>query len=129
MRAPPPPPSAGGLLQQPELKLFVEFSLRNLAATRQAGHRFSEFSHPGKKARAVGASIKVSGRSASNFEREVVTTGFPGNAKVPASFLPGGSMRRNAPFAGASLRQEMRDLVPQSPINFFDSMLEQARVE
>src|SRR4029077_15341611 len=66
---------------------------------------------------AIRTTINVARRKTFRRERQIVTTRFVGDSQIATSPPPLRSVRRDAASADPQLREEMRQLMPQRPID------------
>ena len=62
-------------------------------------------------------------------KRQRVTSRFIADAEIVAGLAPFGSMRRNAAVAGAELREEVSQLVPQRAVDLERIVFAQTRIQ
>jgi hypothetical protein len=66
----------------------------------------------------VRTAIDESSGTSSRRKREIVTALLVGDSQIDAGLLPFSAVRWNAPPASAKLRENVRQFVSQSPIDF-----------
>jgi hypothetical protein len=75
------------------------------------------------------ASVEITPGSALNRKGQRMGASFIGDAEVAAGFSPFDSMRRDAAAARAELGEQMRQLVPESPIDLLHVVLAQTGIQ
>jgi hypothetical protein len=98
------------------------------AATSQARNRPSNFADTRKLSLTTWTLVKKAADALANGERQIVAARLAGDSKIAASISPFIAVRRNAPTAGAELRQQMREFMSQGAIDLRE-MLAQARIQ
>ena len=99
-----------------------------LATAGEARHRPANAAGTRKIAPAMWTSIEIWPGSASGWKWEIVTTGLVRDAEISTRLSPLRSMRRDAPTPRAKLRKQMRQLMPESPLDLVGPMFAQARI-
>jgi hypothetical protein len=112
---------------QPQPKTRSEFSAIMRTATGQTCNGTFDPTHARKIALATRAPVKIAPSTFANWEREIVTTLLVSNPKIATSLPPFNAMRKNPASARTKLRQDMRQLVLQSSLDF-GWVLKQTRV-
>ena len=87
-------------------------------ATGQTRNCTFDTAHARKIALAMWTPVKVAPSTFADGEREIMTALLVANPKIAASLPPFNAMGQNPAPTRTKLRQNMRQLMPQSPINF-----------
>jgi len=88
------------------------------AATGQTCNRAFNPAHSRKIAPATWTPVKVAPSTFTDWERQIVTALFVANPKIAARLPPFKAMRQNPAPARTKLRQDMRQFVLQSSLDF-----------
>jgi hypothetical protein len=99
-------------------KTRIEYSAIMRAATGQTCDCAFDPTHASKIALATWTPVKIAPSAFTGCEREIMTTLLVANPKIAASLPPFNAMRQNPAPARTKLRQDMRQLVVQSSVDF-----------
>ena len=102
---------------QSQSKPRIEFPAVVFAATGQTCNCAFDWAYPRKIALASWAPVKIAPGAFADRKREVMTTLLVAYSKIATSLLPFNAMRQNPTSAHTKLRQDMRQLVSQSPFD------------
>jgi hypothetical protein len=116
-------------LDKPESRFGIEFSAVEFPAAIQTRHRPLDSPDPRKFLPATRTSIEETPFSLVDWERQGMTARFIGDAEIAAGAPPFRAVRRNPAAPGAELRQQMRQLMAQSAIDFRGVVLAETRIE
>lgn len=114
---------------KPQLRARIELSAIVFPAAIQTRHRPFEPANPREIFPASSAPVKETAGPLLYRKWQGVAPRFSRDPEVTARLAPGRAMGWNAPAAGAELREEMRELVAQSSIDFGGIVFAQTRVE
>ena len=107
---------------------WIEFSAVEFPAAFQAGDGALNRPDSRKFLAAPRTTIQKPAGARLNRKRQGVAARFIGDTEIPAGFSPRRAVGRNPALAGAELREQMRQLMPQGAIDFRRVVLAQARV-
>ncbi len=113
----------------PQTKAFVISSAIMRPATGQTSRCAPERTRAPEFAETTGTDVKIGPRPPENGKRQRVTSGFTADPKVSAGAPPLRPVRPDAPPAGAKVRQQVRQLMSQGPIDFGLTMRAEQRVQ
>jgi hypothetical protein len=114
---------------QSELEASIVVPSIKSPATGKAGGGASKRADAWKVALAMGAGIKITAPLAAKRKREIVAPRFTLNSQVGAGQSPFHSVGCNATAAGTKLREQVRQLMAKSPVNFNVAMSGETAVE
>ena len=112
-----------------ELEAAVIATAIEGSATGEAGGGAPQWAGPWKVALAMGAGVKVTAPLAPKREGQIVTARFAGNPQIGAGPPPFHPVGRDATAAGAKLREQMRQLMAEGPINLSLAVSAETAVE
>ena len=112
-----------------ELEAAVVVPSIKSPATGEAGGGAPEGADAWKVALAMGAGVKITAPLAAKRKREIVAPRFAANPQIDTGPPPLDPMRRNAAAAGAKLREQVRQLMAESPVNLSFAVSTETAVE
>jgi len=104
-------------LDEPELEAAVKATAIENLATGEAGGGTPQWAGAWKVALTPGAGVEVTAPLAPKREGQIVTTRFATNPHVDTGPPPLPPMWRDATAAGAKMREQVRQLMAESPVN------------
>jgi hypothetical protein len=116
-------------LDEPELEAAVIATAIEGPATGEAGGGTPQWAGAWKVALATGAGVEVTAPLAPKRERQIVTTRFVANSQIDTGPPPLHPMRRDAAAAGAKLREQVRQLMAEGPVNLSLAVSAETAVE
>ena len=117
------------MLDKPELEAAVVATAVEGPTTGKAGGGSSQWAGACKVALATGAGVEVTAPLAPHREWQIVTTRFAANPQIDTGPTPLDPMRRDAAAAGAKLREQVRQLMAESPVDFSCAVSAETAVE
>ena len=115
--------------RQLQTKARIELPAIVFSTTGQTGRDAPDPSHPREIAPAIRALVLITPATALHGEGESVATPFVCDSQIAAGLPPERAVRRDAPPAGPELREQVRQFMPESPVDFRRPMLVQSRIE
>ena len=117
------------MLDKPELEAAVVATAVEGPTTGKAGGGSSQWAGACKVALATGAGVEVTAALAPKREGQIVTPRFAANPQIDTGPPPLDPMRRDAAAAGAKLREQVRQLMAESPVNLSFAVSTETAVE
>jgi hypothetical protein len=77
----------------------------------------------------MGAGVEITAPLTAKRERQIVTARFAANPQIDAGSPPFDPVRRDAPATGAKLREQVRQLVAEGPVNLTLTVSAETAVE
>jgi hypothetical protein len=77
----------------------------------------------------MGAGVEITAPLTAKGERQIVTAHFAPNPQIGAGSPPFDPVRRDAPATGAKLREQVRQLMAESPVNLSLAVSAETAVE
>ena len=116
-------------LDKPESRFGIEFSTVEFPAAIQARHRPLDSPDARKFLPATRTPIEEAPLALFHWKGQGMAARFIGDAEVAAGATPFRAVRRNPAAPGAELRQQMRQLMAQSAVDFRSVVLAKSRIE
>ena len=116
-------------LDKPESRFGIEFSAVEFPAAIQARHRPLDSPDAQKFLPATRTPIEEAPLPLFHWKRQGMAARFIGDAEIAAGATPFRAVRRNPAAPGAELREQMRQLMAQSAVNFRGVVLAEPRIQ
>jgi hypothetical protein len=86
-------------------------------AAVEAGGGVPQWTRAREIALTMGTGVEITAPQTAKRERQIVTARFAANPQIDAGSPPFDPVRRNAPATGAKLREQVRQLMAEGPVN------------
>ena len=114
---------------EPELEAAVVAAAIEGPATGETGGGAPQWAGARKVALAMGTGVKITAPLPPEREGQIVTTRFAPNPQIDAGPPPFHPMWRDPPATGAKLREQVRQLMAQGPVNLSLAVSSETAVE
>ncbi|HWY41206.1 MAG TPA: hypothetical protein VNX27_10465 [Chthoniobacterales bacterium] len=105
------------LRHEPQTESWIKLAMIVRPATGKAGNGSSDPTDARKFPPTIRTMVNKAHRVALGRERQIVTTRFVGDSQIATGFAPFFSVRRDSSSPDAKLCEQMRQLMPQRPID------------